>query len=33
MRRHNFSFENFAQENGQQISKHAHKMGKNGQKV
>ena len=33
MRRHNFTFENFAQEKGQKISKHAHKVGKNGQKI
>ena len=31
--RHNFTFENFAQENGKKISKHAYKVGKNGQKV
>ena len=33
MRRHNFTIENFAQENGQTISKHAHKVGKNEQQV
>ena len=32
MRRNNFTFENFAQQNGQKISKYAHKEGKNGQK-
>ena len=31
MRRHNFTFENFAQENGQKISKH--EVGKNRKKV
>ena len=29
--RHNLTFENFAQKNGQTISKHAHKVGRNGQ--
>ena len=33
MQRHNFTFENLAQENSPKISKHAHKVGKNGQKV
>ena len=28
---HNFTFESFAQENGEKISKLAHKVGKNGQ--
>ena len=32
LRRRNLIFENFAQENGQKIFKHAHKEGKNGQK-
>ena len=33
MRRHNLTFENFALERGQKTSRHAHKVGKNGQKV
>ena len=33
MQRHNFTFENLAQENSPKISKHAHKVSKNGQKV
>jgi hypothetical protein len=31
--RHNFSCENFAQENGQKSTEHAHKVGKNKQQV
>ena len=33
LRRHNFTIENFAQENGQKNSKHAYKVGKNEQQV
>ena len=29
MRRHNFTFENFVQENCQKVSKHAQRVGKN----
>ena len=33
LRRHNFSWDNFAQEIGQEKSTHMHKVGKNGQKA
>ena len=33
LRLHNFTFNNFAQENGQIFCKDAHKFGKNGQEV